>query len=173
MNRIFSSRRRFIAVALSAVIIAGAAGTAAAFFTSSGTGTGSATIASASAFDVVVSTPTGGPLAPGPLATAPTDNVAYTVTNPGSAASPAQLTTITIEVSPGFSYVDGNNDPACTASDFSINGLPVGTAGVYTVSDLLPIGGTFSSSFNIQMIDNGANQDSCEGGSVPLTVLAS
>jgi hypothetical protein len=99
--------------------------------------------------------------------------VAYTVTNPGSAASPAQLTTITIEVSPGFSYVDGNNDPACTASDFSINGLPVGTAGVYTVSDLLPIGGTFSSSFNIQMIDNGANQDSCEGGSVPLTVLAS
>jgi hypothetical protein len=99
--------------------------------------------------------------------------VGYTVTNPGSAASPAQLTTITIEVTPGFSYVDGNSDPACTASDFSINGLPVGTAGVYPVGQLLPIGGTFTSAFDIQMIDNGANQDSCEGGTVPLTVLAS
>ena len=169
MNKIFTSRRRFIAVALSAVIIAGAAGTAAAFFTSSGTGTGSATIASASAFDVVVNTPTGGSLVPGGT----TDNVAYTVTNPVSAASPAQLTTITIEVTPGFSYVDGNNDPACNASDFSINGLAAGTSGIYPVSQLLPVGGTFTSSFNIQMIDNGANQDSCEGGSVPLTVLAS
>lgn len=171
--RLFNTKKKIAAVALAGVIIAGAAGGAAAFFTSSGTGTGSAPIASTSAFAVVLATPTGPALAPGTPSGAPTDNVAYTVTNPVTAASPAQLTTITIEVSPGFSYVDGANDPACTASDFSINGLTVGTAGVYTVNQNLAVGQVFSSSFNIQLIDNGANQDSCAGGSVPLTVLAS
>ncbi len=171
--KLFNTRRKIAAVALAGVIIAAAAGSAAAFFTSTGTGTGSAAIASTSAFTVALATPTGPALAPGTPSGAATDNVTYTVTNPVTAASPAQLTQIVIEVTPGFDYVDGAGDPACTANDFSINGLAVGAAGTYPINQTLAAGASFASSFNIQLIDNGANQDSCAGGNVPLTVVAS
>jgi hypothetical protein len=101
------------------------------------------------------------------------DTVPYTVTNTGE--GDVNLSSVTIEVTPGFSYVDGAGDPACTAADFSINGQAVGTPAVAApdvtlngVSDAPA--NVYSGSFKIQMVENGANQDSCEGQSVPLTV---
>jgi hypothetical protein len=100
--------------------------------------------------------------------------VSYTVTNPGEGN--VGLTSVLIEVSPGFDYTVGT-DPACTAADFSINGQAVGTPAVAALSGTLSPksdapANAYTGSFTIQMIDNGLNQDSCASGSVPLTVTA-
>jgi hypothetical protein len=97
------------------------------------------------------------------------------VTNPGPGN--VSFSTITIQVNPGLSWVNGSNPP-CTPADFSINGGTPGAAAVITGSHMLngsadPSTNSYSSSFTIQMVENGANQDSCEGGAVPFVVVVS
>jgi hypothetical protein len=66
--------------------------------------------------------------------------------------------------------------PACTASDFSVGGEAVGAshtdtalAGTFTSGQSKPTG-----SVTVEMIDNGANQDNCQGlTNVPLYFSAS
>lgn len=176
--KLFSSKRRMAVIGLTVGLIAGASGLAVAYFTSGGSGTGSAPIGSASPLTVTVGEPSGGSLYPTSFTdgNAVVDNVGYTVTNAGEGN--VNFSTLIAEVTPGFTYTDAGGDPACTAADFSINGQPVGTPATVTGLNVTLNGvtdspnNTYSNSFTIQMVDNGANQDSCEGGSVPLTVIA-
>jgi hypothetical protein len=176
MKRFMSKKLLVVGVAVALVI--GIGGAAFAYFTTTGSGTGSAATGDASPLTVALGTLTGNPLFPTIVAdgNAVVDTVPYTVTNGGE--GDVNLSTVVMEVTPGFSYVDPAGDPACTAADFSINGQLPGTPATLTglnktlnaASD--SPNNAYSGSFTIQMVENGANQDSCQSGSVPLTVTA-
>jgi hypothetical protein len=191
MNRLFSTKKRIAAVALVGVMIAGASGVAAAFFTSTGAGTGNVTVAQATKWAVgETGTPTGGPLVPdykigfccqggGGIGTG-TPNVqtdTYYVNNPATAGI-QNLTSVTISVAQSDGSVwsaqaDGTK-PACTAADFSVGGQAVGSA--WTVTSLA---GPFNPGMSkygtvtVEMIDNGLIQNNCQGLAVPLYFSAS
>src|SRR5450755_3549745 len=77
MFRIFRKKRTLAALSVVAVLVC--AGAAVAYFTSTGSGTGSASVGSSTAFTVAVSPATGGPLYPG----SGTENRAYPAHTPG------------------------------------------------------------------------------------------
>jgi len=184
----FIKTHKKMAVSSLALVVALVTGGAAyAFFTSSGTGTGSARVASASPLTVTVSPGVCNKVGPSALSpclyptalgdsNATWDTTAYKVTNP--AEGNVGLSSVLIEVTPGFTFTDANGDPACTAADFSINGQLPGTPDTVTPTGVTlksasdsPLN-SYTGSFTIQMVDNGANQDSCQGVIVPLTVTA-
>ena len=168
--------KKVLVVGVAVAVALGVGGAAFAYFTTTGSGTGNAAIGDASPLTVTLGPITGGALFPTIVTdgNAIVDTVPYTVTNPGEGN--VNLGTVVMEVTPGFDYVDGTGDPACTAADFSINGQTVGTPATLTglnktlngVSDAP--NNAYSGSFTIEMVENGANQDSCQSGSVPLTV---
>jgi hypothetical protein len=174
--------KKLLVVGVVVALILGIGGAAFAYFTTTGSGTGSAPIGSASPLTVALGTGSFNHGATGLLPAALTDGnavietVPYTVTNEGE--GDVGLTSVQIDVTPGFTYTDAASDPACTAADFSLNGQLPGTPVTVTGLNLTLNGvsdapnNAYASSFTIQMVENGANQDSCEGGSVPLTVTA-
>jgi hypothetical protein len=95
----------------------------------------------------------------------------YTVTNSGGGNALLNQVTISVATSGGgtWTYTDPAGDPACTAADFSIDGATPGTAFVDTSQAGTYTGGEAKTgSFTLEMIDNGLNQDSCEGLTVPI-----
>jgi hypothetical protein len=83
-----------------------------------------------------------------------------------------------IEITPGFSVTDAASDPACVATDFSVNGAAVGdaytnTIGIDEAGTTPGPAGAYTSTVTLQLVDNGLNQDSCESVTVPITVNAS
>ena len=185
--RLFKHHKKTAVAALAATVALLAGGVAYAFFTSGGTGTGSAKVASASPLTVTVSPGVCNKVGPSALSpclyptalgdsNATWDTTAYKVTNPGEGN--VGLSSVLIEVTPGFTSTDANGDPACTAADFSINAQLPGTPDTVTPSSVTLASASdspansYTGSFTIQMVDNGANQDSCEGVTVPLTVTA-
>jgi hypothetical protein len=169
--------KKVAVVGIAVALVLGLGGAAFAFFTTTGTGTGSAPIGDAANLSVTLGTITGGSLFPTAFfdANAVVDTVPYTVANTGDGN--VNLTTVVMEVTPGFSFTDAAGDPACTAADFSINGQAVGTPAI-AAPDVTLLGLTdapanaYDGSFTLQMVDSGLNQDSCQSGSVPLTVIA-
>ncbi|MGO9855020.1 MAG: hypothetical protein ACLPYY_08270 [Acidimicrobiales bacterium] len=170
--------KKVAAIGLAAGLALGAAGIAAAYFTNTGTGTGSATVGSVTnPLTVSVSAPTGGALLPTAIgdANATVDTVPVTVTNADEANE--YLGSLTYEITPGYTHTDAAGDPACVASDFSINAATPGSSvTVHPDTNLGPdtdaATDSYSTSFTLQLVDNGANQNSCEGQTVPLTVNA-
>ena len=77
--------KKVMTVVLAGAIVLGGAGAALAYFTSTGSGTGSATVGSSTALTVASVAPTGGPLYPdAAIGGANVETVAYTVTNPSA-----------------------------------------------------------------------------------------
>jgi hypothetical protein len=145
-------RRKHMAIAAGVVAVA-VAGTAYAFWSSGGAGTGSASVTNPGAQSVSISqTGSINNLSPG----GPAQTVAGTVAN--SNGNAVRVGTITATVS-------GTSDAGCPASEFS---LPQATA---TVNQTLP-GGTGSanwSGISVQLNETGANQDDCKGVTVNLS----
>lgn len=172
------TRKRFIG-ALSVIAVLAAAGAAIAYFTSTGNGTGSATVGSATNWTVGESgTPSGGPLYPDPaIGSGHIQTDSYTVTNPGSGSQDLTQVVIKVAQADGSAWSSQTNGskPACTASDFSVGGQAIGTswtdsslAGDYTA------GSSQTGTVTVQMIDKpAANQDNCQGVTVPLYMSAS
>ena len=85
------------------------------------------------------------------------------------------LSVIGLGVAIYLTYVHySGTKPACTANDFSVGGQAVGSnwtdnslAGDYVA------GASKTGSVTVQMIDNDANQDNCQGVTVPLYMSAS
>jgi hypothetical protein len=77
MLRRVTKKRTLAALSVVAVLVG--AGAAIAYFTSSGSGTGQASVGSSTAFTVNVAAATGGPLYPG----SGSENLSYTVHNGG------------------------------------------------------------------------------------------
>jgi hypothetical protein len=123
-----------------------------------------------SPFTVNVGAPSGGLLYPTTLGSPLKDTVPVTVSNPSPGAEWAH--TITYEVTPGWTQTLTGH-PNCTASDFSIDGKPVGTVDTVTVNTDVAPGGHISPTFTIQLVNNGLDQDACETAHVGLTVLVS
>src|SRR4051794_33657469 len=86
-----------------------------AFFTSSGSGSGTATVGTDTAWEVTTDAATGGALTPN----GPTDTVVINVKNNNSGAQQLQSLAISVANSDGSAW-DGTG--TCSASDFSVGG---------------------------------------------------
>lgn len=174
-----SRTKKLVAAGLTVGLTLGLAGAAFAFFTSTGTGTGSATVGTASAtWSVASTTATGGALYPdAAIGTGHIDTITYSVKNNGSGTQSLNQVVISVANSDGSTWSSQTNmsDPACDASDFSIDAQPVGQSDTDTslAGSVLAGATATGGSVTIQMIDNGANQDNCQGVTVPLYFSAS
>jgi hypothetical protein len=155
------TKKRF--AVLGAVAILAMAGIAAAYFTSTGSGSGSATVGSSTAFKVTVAAPTGGPLYPG----SGSENLAYTVKNEGSGAQNVNSTSASVASSEGGDITQGGEAvEGCKASWFTAKDTSPAPAN-------LKGGESASGSVEVTMQDSGTNQDACQGASPDVTVKAS
>jgi hypothetical protein len=169
--KLFSSKRRIAVVGLTVGLIAGASGLAAAFFTTQGTGTGTGVVGSGGAFVITAASPSGYLYPDTAGSNQNVETTDYTVTNTGGGNAQLVQVTISVANSDGspYTFTDSNGDPACTAADFSVDGGPTGTPFVDTSQAGTYAGGqTQTGSFTLEMIDNGQNQDSCEGQTIPI-----
>jgi hypothetical protein len=182
MFRRFTKKR--VVLALAAIAVLAVAGTAFAYFTSSGSGSGSASVGTDAGGNWAVSqTASDGTLLPDPAGAnnavgngANVDTVTYDVTNNAKGSLGLASVTAKIAKSDGtsWSYTDSAGDPACTASDFSINGQPVSGSATDTAlaGDVAAGVTTAKSTFKFEMIDNGKNQSSCQGQTPPIYYTA-
>ena len=167
MNKIFSTKRRIFAVALTAVIVAGAAGSAAAYFSASGTGSSTAYVGSAPTFTVTVGseTPSGTYLLPDyPVGNGPNiEHFAYGVTN--NSAGNVLLNHVNISL--------GGLPAGCSASWFSIDGTSPSGTDTQNPNVTLAGGATYSTgTITVELIDSGTPQDACAGATPAVNVQA-
>ena len=185
MNKRFG--RKGLALVSAAALLIAAGGAAYAYFTTTGgTGTGSASTSSGGSVAVTVENDLTGDLAPAPIgdSSAVLDTISFTVTT--TAQTDSHVSAVTMSIPASFSVMSGGN-PACVASDFSINSQPVtntvtgaATPVTQTVNVTLAPASAgaptnrYQGTFTIQLVENGANQDSCANlANIPLTVVAS
>jgi hypothetical protein len=173
MKKFLMSKKGIVLLATMIAVVASAVG-AYAYFTTTGDGTGSATVGTSSLFDVSSSPATGNALVPTALGdpNAEIDTIAYAIKNMQEGNQ--HLSQVTVKVDPAYT----NGSPACTAADFSINGAAAGaTVTLPKNNNLLSLSDApaneYDSSITIQMVENGANQDSCQNESIPLLFHAS
>lgn len=156
--------KKAVAVLVAGAIVLGGAGATLAYFTSTGSGTGNATVGTSTDWSVSVAAGTGGPLYPG----AGTETIGYTVTNPGTGQQELNATSaaLTSDVAGGVfdtntsAYVD-----TCLASWFTVTNT--------TVSGDVAPAGSLSSSLTVVLNDSGTDQDACQGIAPQVTVSAS
>ncbi len=161
----FGKRTVVLLAVVSAAFVAAVAGYA--YWTTTGTGAGSATVGTDTPWDVDTLAATGGPLTPG----GPSQTVGYSVTNPSSGHQSLSNVAVKVANNDGSAW-DGPGN--CSAADFSVNGA--GASATYNHGALaqnFAPGASHSSSFTIQMLDTGVNQNDCRLATVPLYLLAS
>jgi hypothetical protein len=159
-------KKRVIAT-LTVLAVLVSAVSAYAYWTTTGSGSGSATVGTTSPWAVTVGTPTGGALTPG----GPTDTVSYSVKNNSTGNQKFNQVVISVANSDGSAWTAV---PGCSASDFSINGAAAGAPATDASQAFdLAAGASASGAFTIQMVDSATNQNACKGVTVPLYVSAS
>jgi hypothetical protein len=154
-----------VGATLGAAVLGGGGMLAFAYFTSTGAGTGNATVGSASHWTVAAAAPTGPALLPG----FGTDTVTYTVTNPSSGHQGFNTTTaaLTTDANGGVydtvnhQYVDG-----CLATWFTVVNTAPAAADV-------PGGNSVSGSLTISLNNVNSAQDACQGLNPQVTISAS
>lgn len=172
MFRRFINKRVAVVLGGGALAVLGAVA-AFAFFTSSGNGTGAATVGTASAWTVgQVGTTSGGPLYPDPtVGGANVQTNQYAVTNGGAGNQSLANVTVQVANSTGgvWSAQADTNKAACSASDFSVGGNAPGTSWVdSSLAGDKTAGQVSNGTVKVEMIDSQGNQDNCQGVSVPL-----
>jgi hypothetical protein len=142
------SKKRRALVTLGAVGAVAAVGVAVAYFTTTGSGTGSATVGTSSA--VTIHGTTGASLFPGTNTT-----VSFTVDNPSSGSQ--RVTEIHLE-----SVTTDVAHSACVMSDFTMPNV--------TVNQTFPNGNgqAVTATGTLSMANTAQNQDACQGA--PLTL---
>jgi hypothetical protein len=164
MKRI--SKRTAVLLAVVAAAVMAAVG-AYAYWTTTGTGSGTATVGTDTPWQVDTAAATGGPLTPG----GPSQTVGYTVTNNSTGHQLLSNVAISVANSDGSAW-DGPG--TCSAADFEVNGAAAGTAYDHTaLAQNFAPGAAHASSITIQMIDTGVNQNDCRNAVVPLYLFAS
>ena len=170
-------------VAFAAVLIVAMAAIGGyAYFTSTGSGTGSATVGTSTAWTVgqtAADVTAAGPLYPDQaIGTGTIQTNDYHVLNPSTGQQSLNQVVISIATFPGggvWSIQPNPSKPACTAADFSVGGQPVGSAWTDTSLAGNKAAGfdTTTGTVTVQMIDNGLNQDNCKNAVPPLYFSAS
>jgi hypothetical protein len=148
-----------VVVATVATLVVGG-GLAYAYWSSTGVGSGLASTGTSSTFVVASSPPTGLPLTPG----GPTQNVAFTVTNPSSGTQTLSSVVITVANTDGTPWAPVVT--GCSALDYTL-GTPAITYGPILSA------GVANGSVTITMNNLLSNQDACKGVTVPLYIVAS
>jgi hypothetical protein len=105
------------------------------------------------AFKVLSTPATGGALTPG----GPTQSATFTVKNENTGSQNLAAVTAEVAKADGSAWSSGS----CTADDFTV-GTPAITYGQ------LAAGATATGTVTIQMVNSAANQDDCQGVTVPL-----
>ncbi|MDV8146965.1 hypothetical protein [Arthrobacter sp. B10-11] len=151
MSKVAGRKKRIIITTAALVAIGG--GAAFAYWSATGTGTGEASTGETVAFTVLSTPATGDALSPG----GPVQTAAFTVTNGNTGTQ--NLASVTAEVAnaDGTEWTAGN----CSAADFLV-GSPAITTGQ------LAAGAVANGTVTIQMVNRNANQDDCQGVTVPL-----
>jgi hypothetical protein len=159
---LISRRRTLVLLAVVSSLVFAVA--AFAYFTSTGSGTGHATVGSSSLFTVTAATATGGPLYPG----AGTTTFTYTVTNPSTGHQNLGATTASVASSAGNITQNGVAVSGCLAAWFTaVNTAP-------TLPQNLAGGATSTAgSVTVTMQDFPTSQDACQAKTPDITVSAS
>ncbi|HXC79296.1 MAG TPA: hypothetical protein VNU19_19860 [Candidatus Acidoferrum sp.] len=154
-----TNKKFVIGVAVAAAIVAVGGGTALAYWTTTGNGTGSATTGTSSNFVVTSDAAVGNPLTPG----GPTDTITFHVKNTNSGVQHLNAVAVTVANNDGTTWTAVSG---CSASDYTI-GTPVFTAGD------IASGTTVNGTVTITMNNLGTPQDGCKNAAVPLYIVAS
>lgn len=151
--------RRILAVGLPLCLVA-VTGVSVAFWTSSGSGTGTASTQSGVASLTVAQASAPTNLAPGVAAGA----VSATVTNPAGSTSNVQVSQVVVTYT-----VAPLTGQSCTTADYTLTGGTM-TAGA---ADLKPGASTTFTGATLGFNSTAANQDGCKGATVNLSYAAS
>ena len=154
-----AKNRRIAVFAVAAGLILAGGGVAFAYWTSSGTGEGSATTGESTDFVLTSEDPTGDALTPG----GPSQSVAFTVANPSTGTLNLSSVTVTVANADGspWTAVAG-----CSADDYT-----VGTPSI--VYGPIAGGADVDGTVTVSMINSAGNQDGCQNAVVPLYFAAS
>jgi hypothetical protein len=159
MSRPMSRKRRYTITAIvTAIILAGGGGAAFAYWTASGSGTGTASTGTSTAFTVTSTAPTGGPLTPGGTS----ETIAFTVTNPGTGSQKLSAVLAHVAAADGTAWTAVTG---CSVLDFSV-GTPTITYGE------IAGGSSISGTVTLSMTDLATPQNACKNVSVPLYFTA-
>jgi|SRR5450631_1529561 len=172
--------RKALAVTVGTIVLLSGAGVAFAYWTNSGSGTGSAT--SAAGLAALTTTQNGAVTGMAPGAAA--QDINFTINNP--AGSPQYVTNVVMSVT-GATYViaagagtgntwlnhaAGASATGCTSADFTLTqpvaGIDVPTAGLAFTQATNPIKGG-----RIAMTNSASNQDDCKGTTIALNFAIS
>lgn len=138
------------------------AGVAYAYWTTTGSGAGSATTGTTSDFTITNAATTGTALSPN----GPTQTATFNVHNPGSGAQKANTVVVSIANSDGTPWTAVSG---CSASDYSVGGELADVSHSITVNQVLAAGGdSTQQSVTVKMLDTGSDQNGCKGAAVPL-----
>ncbi|MHB8329735.1 MAG: hypothetical protein ACYDD6_08955 [Acidimicrobiales bacterium] len=161
MRSLYSTKRRIAAAVLSIGLVAGVATSAYAYFTSSGSGTGSASVGSASTWKVTVTSNAAHALYPG----SGSNSLTYTVTNQSTGLQ--ELNSVTASVAndgSGNVTQGGAAVVGCLASWFtatnngSTNGVTPGGPSGELASGASDVG-----TVTVTMLDAAVSQNACQG----------
>ena len=166
MRKLFSTKKRIVATVGTVALVAAMAGGAFAYFTASGTGTGTAYVGAGSNFTVTVGATSGYLYPDYPVGVGPNiESFPITVTN--NSAGNVMLSTVTISL-------DQNTlNAGCPVGWFSIDGTSPTGSDVQTPAMNLVSGGTWTFGATVELIDNNTPQNACEGSVATLVVTAS
>jgi len=159
--KLFTTRRRIAIVSAVVVALAGG-GAALAYFTSSGSGTGSASVGTATNWTVSQPIDTSHGLLPG----SGSEVLTFTVTNPGSGAQAFNSVTATVVSDAGAVDAQGTAVPGCQPGWFTAQ--PTSDPSLHAS---IPGGGTATVQVTVTMTDSGTNQDACQGINGPDVTL--
>jgi hypothetical protein len=154
MARTMSRRKKRITFVLGAVLVLSGAGVAFAYWTSTGTGDGSAETGTSVAFTIAAD-PAVGTIAPGGAG----QTVDFTVTNPGPGALSLSNVAVTMASATGVAWVP---PVGCDIADY--------TASVTTqpIDGEIPVGEGVDGQVTVTLANTATNQDACQGQTVPL-----
>ena len=159
MRSTISMKKKSAALVTAGVITVAVVGGAYAYWTTTGSGTGSATTGTSTDFVVTTDAATGNLLTPG----GPTQTVAFHIQNTNSGAQYLTAVAVTVANPNGSAWTSVSG---CSAADYSV-GTPVFTPGQ------IASGSTLDGTVTISMNNLGSNQDGCKNAAVPLYVSAS
>jgi hypothetical protein len=169
--RIFSSKKRVAIIgAVTAVTLVGG-GTAFAYWTTSGTGNGSATAGSSVGWSVTLAPIATGVLAPTSDDGTPMQTASYTIANSGAGQQFLSQALVTVD-----SVSGGGSGPgaACAITDFQLGSPAAGQAFTQPINQNLAAGtGSYTGTVDLRLVDNGVDQNNCKGATVHLKVVAS
>jgi hypothetical protein len=166
MKRLFSTKKRIAAGVLSIAIIAGTAGIAAAYFTSTGSGTGQASVGTPTTWGVSAGSVSGGPLYPG----SGTETVPFTITNNGGGYQAFGTLTATVVSSSGNITQSGTPLVGCLATWFTATAA---ASSPVAGTSIAGSGGTATDNVTVTMLNPAVSQNVCQSATPDINLAVS